>query len=259
MTSLDLLTSGGYGIGHPFYDRIYLSGIVSQQALGCFHIIIDESCPAVRADKSVNLPLPTIAEMRETSDFSLISANAILKIEGIGYPVLLRDALAPSYPLKYTCPAGRCENTIKRTAITELNEEILVIVRDSNDSEFTLGFGDIAVVEHGYAHKLAMLSRSLPPLLVLPVNELNHQHYYELVTPSNVVEKGTATIVFDNDSNAYEFCFGFKAVLSNGVQVNSILDGEGYGRDVTVVKTLKTLPIDNCVPALKGFIGYLDD
>jgi hypothetical protein len=231
---------------------------------GVIHrFIISESTPLARLNDKVDVAVPTVKEIATSESYSLFSSNAMVQIVGYGYPILKRDDGAPVYPNHYTCPAGRCEEPPLKTALAELNQEIAITIRHQKTGELRLlGYGNKEAAEAGKLHKQKGMKRELPEVQVVPLNWEEGLDRYELwlncgsiyKPTSKCLEKGSATIVYDRDTNTYELCFIATITLPEGWEIYQLEDGEGYGREVSFVTTLNELKDKPCVPALNAFI-----
>ncbi|HBT97015.1 MAG TPA: hypothetical protein DEB25_04955 [Desulfobulbaceae bacterium] len=258
--SHDLLKNGPFPESSPFFDKLFLLARVARATNGVYTFLIEDGVtPTVRMDNKIDLPVPLVTEMAGNEQYALFSANVMLHITGHGFPVLRRDGGTRFYPLCYTCPAGRCEQTPQQTAISEVNEEILLILRHTSTGELrTLGIGSPDKVATGLLHKKSELGRNLPRALALPLSWEKGQDSYSLVAHSQssqeIIEEGSATIIYDERTNAYEICFQMDISLPEGWVIDSVADGEKYGREARIVASLADLNPEECVPALRLFV-----
>ncbi|MBQ6436346.1 hypothetical protein IJJ27_02150 [bacterium] len=259
--SIDVLRHHGWQLGDPEFDTVFILVHCERAAAGEYRFVVDNDTPVVRLNGRIPGYEPTVKSIATSQQYSLLSANAVVSIRRYGYPVILRDPHAPVYPLHYTCPAGRCETAPRATALAELNQEIQVHLKSLWENEAQLGFGNPSIAREGSTYKQLRLKRQSLHILTQAVDWTTGPDRYELVYRScfgdQVIERGSATIVFDADTNCYEVCFIGKVDLPNNWVVTKLEDGDGWGRPVEFVKHLEDLKGRQLVPALQGLVDSL--
>lgn len=254
LSSFDIIKNGPPDLASSLYDKVYLSAQVHTSLDGTTVLSIQpDSMPAVRLNASVEVDLPTIAEVVAEGKYALFSSNVMLQIVGVGYPVIFRDEKAPVYPRHYTCIAGRCEHTPLNTAIAEVNEEIGFHIKNRETGETRLvGFCEPQAALAGKQHKEKYLKKELPELFVLPITWSKSPDKYRIEIDGKAVEEGTAYIIKDN--GVVELCFPAQFTLPQGWDIVECFDGDGFNREVKILHSYAELDPAKCVPALREYL-----
>ncbi|MDR0463102.1 MAG: hypothetical protein LBG64_02700 [Pseudomonadales bacterium] len=257
-TSKTLFENGVFPSESPFFDKLFLlaNKATVEKGDGIYRFIIDDKTPTVRLNNNVHLDVPTIKDIAVSNDYVLFSSNVILKIARHGYLVLERDDKAPTYPKHLTCPAGRCDQSPQKTAIAEVNQELDITIRRTGSSSVLLGFCVEEDFPTGNSYKQKASNGTLPEFVMIGnINWQKGPDKYEFIVGGQLIESGAAKIIYDAETNAYEICFVVEVELPEGWEVDSVVDGEDFGRKTYCYKSLKNLSGRLCVPALKAFIG----
>ena len=273
--SCELILNKGLSLNNNFYDKVFATAqIYWDTQKRRYDIVVDWQTPLVRLDATVNSPnMATIDDLRRDHVFSLFSSNVMLEIEGYGYPVLRRTASAPNYQFHYTCCAGRCEKSPQLTALSEINQKIMFLVRNKESGEIRmLGFGEEKDALDGKKHKEKCFTKKnetpakLPEVLTVPVEWQSGHNNYTLIigydlshsyAQGSIIEQGSCTVVYDISTNTYELCFEAKVKIPDGWELVEIKDGENYGSRVKFVKSFAELKGEKCVPALRAIVNTI--
>jgi len=277
-------------------DKIFCLGNVSKEGRR-WTIVVDAGTPTVALNQKARdqfglAESPTVADVRTRAmhpELSLISGGSFVWLndkDGKRLVCLRRDAGAPVDAGYLTCPAGRSGEPLTQTIVGETNEELIIIktLRGGQERLKLLGFfrdedtrakiiqKRLAQVRQihdylmdrgrDYDATLLLKIRGEDDVEMLPIEELLDPDpgTEEVVTlvrgrPIDCVQNGV--VLFDAMNNTLEVNQALHVRLPEDAKIETVIDGEVFGRAIEMFSSLSELPNEKLVPALQNYRNRL--
>ena len=284
--------------GEAGYDNIFLTGKISKAENNSFIVDIDDSDTTVALNDKIKdmydlSDIPTVPEIRNGGEKSLISGGSWLQIKDIDGKILMpffrRDSNAPSDPNCLTGPAGRCGEPLSKTSIDETNQEIMIICNDKEDKPKLLAFyRNDSDIDRTVDQKMKQIEENIENLNAKFSNSMNEkdkkqidilksldgvnsielvkiedtdndsQNFDTIFTRVNgvVVDEVKGIAYMDEKNNTLEVRGVLPINLPAGHRILAAIDGEKFSRDTFLVEknNLEDIKNDDLVPALKNYV-----
>lgn len=283
--------------GEPGFDRIFFTGRVSREG-NIWRVDVEKGMPTVALNEQIRNEFdlknsPIVNEMRarkKLPELSLISGGSFLWIVEKGVPRLIllrRDDEAPVDAGCLTGPAGRCSEKPSETAVSETNEELIIIKSRLNTGRIhykLLGFFRDERMREAIIHeKLRQVEFIHNKLIERGKNEdakilrlirgeddvemLNMEEYKkdgnsieQIITAIDGREIDrirNGAVLFDAENNTLEIREILEVKLPEGSGLVKVLDGEPFLREVSLLKSIRELEGERMVPSLGDYYRKL--
>ncbi|MBI2610484.1 hypothetical protein HYW60_00900 [Candidatus Kaiserbacteria bacterium] len=296
MNFSDALLSKPFESGDAALDKVFCLGKVSKEG-HVWTVSVDSGSPTVALNQKVKEQLaladsPTVADVRARAvypELSLISGGSFVWLhdhKGERLVCLRRDEAAPVDAGYLTCPAGRSGEPLTQTIVGETNEELIIIktLRDGQERFKLLGFfRDENTKDKIVQQRLAQVKRIHDNLkqrgresdaeLLLKIrgeddvemlqiegyldSNPNGEEVVTLVRSREIDRVQNSIVLFDKANNTLEVNQALRVRLPEDAEIQTVIDGEVFGRKIEMFSSLSALTNEKLVPALQNYRNRL--